>query len=196
VARILKRVRSPLEFEVLVHLAAERLRVREELLRGEGMRRTPEPRRRASGGDRAPGPRSGWSRSWRWTRRSWRGVLGEQVIAEFDHPTWRKAAEALAAAAGDERRAPWCRRCPRQIAGPRCAAAHRRRSEMNHEAEAVGCIAQIHARTHRARAEAPAGSHALRGGAGGRGDGRRGAAVASGHEDQATEKARGQRSPS
>ena len=148
VARILKRVRSPLEFEVLVHLAAERLRVREELLRGEGLPASTEPAAGApAAGDRAPGPEERLVEIMAMDPKLLARVVAEDVIAELDHPAWRGAAEALAAAAGDEERAAVVRGLPRatqdRIARRMLADA----SEMNHEAEAIGCIAQIHARS-------------------------------------------------
>ena len=196
VARILKRVRSPLEFEVLVHLAAERLRVREELLRGEGLAATPEASGAPVAGDRAPGPEERLVEIMAMDTALVARVLGEQVIAEFDHPTWRKAAEALAAAAGDEERAAVVQGLPRQTQDRVARRLIADASEMNHEAEAVGCIAQIHART--TERELKRLQEAMRS-AEARGDEatadearRRFWAL----KTQATEKARGQRSPS
>src|SRR4029453_4178453 len=103
--RPLKRARSPLEFEVLVHLAAERLRVREELLRGEGLSATPQVSGVSVAGDRAPGPEERLVEIMAMDQAFVPRVVTEGVIAEFDHPTWRKAAEALAVAAGHEERA-------------------------------------------------------------------------------------------
>ncbi len=148
VARILKRVRSPLEFEVLVHLAAERLRVREELLRGEGLPSSAEPAGSGpTASDRAPGPEERLVEIMAMDAQLVSRVVAEEVIAELDHPTWRSAAQALAAAAGDEERAAVVRGLPRETQDRIARRMLADASEMNHEAEAIGCIAQIHARS-------------------------------------------------
>jgi len=145
VSRILKRVRSPLEFEVLVHLAAERLRVREELLRGEGLAAT-SAASAVPTSDRAPGPEERLVEIMAMDEAIVRRVVAEGVIAELDHPTWRKAAQALAAA-GYEERADVVRTLPRETQDRIARRLVADASEMNHEAEAVGCIAQIQARS-------------------------------------------------
>ena len=72
VARVLRRVRNPFEHDVLARLSAERLGVREEVLRGEAAPAEPEtprpapvarsrsagtPRRRSPAGARPSAPR-------------------------------------------------------------------------------------------------------------------------------------------
>ena len=74
-------------------------------------------------------------------------IVAEQVIAEFDHPTWRKAAQALAAASGHEERTAVLHDLPRETQDRVARRLMADASEMNHEAEAVGCIAQIQARS-------------------------------------------------
>ena len=147
VARILKRVRSPLEFEVLVHLAAERLRVREELLRGEGLSATPPSSGAPVAGDRAPGPEERLVEIMATDEALVPRVVAEGVIAEFDHPTWRQAAQALVAAAGHEERAAVVQSLPREMQDRIARRLIADSAEMNHEAEAIGCVAQIHARS-------------------------------------------------
>ena len=195
VSRILKRVRSPLEFEVLVHLAAERLRVREELLRGEGLSAA-EASAVPATADRAPGPEERLVEIMAMDEAIVRRVVAEGVIAELDHPTWRKAAQALAAAAGHEERADVVRTLPRETQDRIARRLIADASEMNHEAEAVGCIAQIQARS--TERELKRLQEAMRS-AEARGDEatadearRRFWAL----KTQSTEKARGQRSPS
>ena len=194
-SRILKRVRSPLEFEVLVHLAAERLRVREELLRGEGLSAA-EASAVPATADRAPGPEERLVEIMAMDEAIVRRVVAEGVIAELDHPTWRKAAQALAAAAGHEERADVVRTLPRETQDRIARRLIADASEMNHEAEAVGCIAQIQARS--TERELKRLQEAMRS-AEARGDEatadearRRFWAL----KTQSTEKARGQRSPS
>ena len=147
VARILKRVRSPLEFEVLVHLAAERLRVREELLRGEGMPAAEPAGNAPAAADRAPGPEERLVEIMAMDATAVARVVEEGLIAELDHPTWRSAAQALAAASGEEERTAVVRGLPRETQDRIARRMLADASEMNHEAEAIGCIAQIHARS-------------------------------------------------
>jgi len=94
VARLLKRVREPHEFDVLVRLAAQRLGVREETLRSEG----------APGGAPAAAPDEPHAPGAEATLvelMAEDATLAERVaacgiIAEFQHPEWRRTAEALA----------------------------------------------------------------------------------------------------
>jgi DNA primase len=105
VARLLKRVRTPYEHEVLVHLAAERLGVREEMLRIEGALETP------AGLPTLPiaaGPSGVEERLVELMAADpdvVRRVSAENVIAEFEHPAWRQVAETLVSAADEDRSA-------------------------------------------------------------------------------------------
>jgi DNA primase len=102
VARLLKRVRTPYEHEVLVHLAAERLGVREELLRIEG---APEATA-APALPIAAGPSGVEERLVELMAADpdvARRVSAENVIAEFEHPDWRRVAETLVSVADEER---------------------------------------------------------------------------------------------
>jgi DNA primase len=147
VARILRRVRSPLEFEVLVHLAAERLRVGEHLLRGEGTAAAPgAPAPRAPVTDRAPEPEERLVEIMAMDRRLVQRVLDERVIAELEEPTWRRAAEALAAVADDEHRLAVLRTLPREVQDRCMERLVGTRQDLDHEAELLGCIRQIRAR--------------------------------------------------
>ena len=96
VARLLKRVRNPYEHDVLAHLAAERLGVREEMLRAEG---APEE----TAVPALPLPAAGGAEALLVELMAGDATLAARVaasgvIAEFQHPQWRRTAEALAAA--------------------------------------------------------------------------------------------------
>ena len=94
VARLLRRVREPHEFDVLVGLAAQRLGVREETLRSEGTPgtapvATPE-------GPRAPGAEAMLVELMAEDATLAERVAACGIITEFRHPEWRRTAEALA----------------------------------------------------------------------------------------------------
>ncbi len=145
VARLLKRVTSPYEHDLLARLAAERLGVREEMLRSEGAPEptpTPAPAARGSAGaeamlvelmadDPAIAAR----------------VAASGVIADFQHPDWRRAAEALAAAGGDAERNALVCALPREM---RDRVARRLLGEgeaVEEREQAVqDCIGSIHRR--------------------------------------------------
>lgn len=99
VARILKQVRNPFEFDVLAHLAAERLGVREEMLRAEG---TPES---AVAPAVTPQASSGAEALLVELMASDPTVVGlvraEDVLGAFEHDGWRRAAEGLLVAADE-----------------------------------------------------------------------------------------------
>jgi DNA primase len=112
VARLLKRVSNPYEHDLLARLAAERLGVREEILRGEG---GPDPGPASVPASGAPagaeemlvelmaedGPLA-------------RRIAASGIIAEFTHPEWRRTAETLADA-GDAERDGVMQRLPREM---------------------------------------------------------------------------------
>ncbi|HZP42708.1 MAG TPA: DNA primase [Candidatus Binatia bacterium] len=102
VARVLKRVRNPREYDILVQKTADRVGISEAILRQEG---APEAA--------APVPRLGVDAA-----RSAEELLvelmaadaavaervrTENVLAEFEHPTWRRVAEAFTTAAPADR---------------------------------------------------------------------------------------------
>jgi DNA primase len=99
VARVLKRVRSPFEYDVLARLAAERLGVREEVLRAEG---TPEPAAAVPtlpiAGEAPHGPEELLVELMAADPAVTRRIATEDVLADFEHPAWRQAAESLVAA--------------------------------------------------------------------------------------------------
>jgi DNA primase len=114
VARILKRVRNPYEHDILARLAAERLGVREAVLRSEGaleaMPVTPPPVRPAAAGPEAMlvelmAEDTGFARR----------VAASGIIAEFQHPEWRRTAETLAAAGEEGDRVALLEALPREL---------------------------------------------------------------------------------
>jgi len=94
VARLLKRVREPHEFDVLVRLAAQRLGVREETLRSEG---APGVAPAAAPDEpHAPGAEATLVELMAEDATLAERVAACGIIAEFQHPEWRRTAEALA----------------------------------------------------------------------------------------------------
>ncbi len=94
VARLLKRVREPHEFDVLVRLAAQRLGVREETLRSEG---APGVAPAAAPDEpHAPGAEATLVELMAEDAMLAERVAACGIIAEFQHPEWRRTAEALA----------------------------------------------------------------------------------------------------
>jgi DNA primase len=146
VARILKRVRSPLEFEVLVHLAAERLRVREELLRGEGLPVAAAPSA-PSPAERVPGPEERIVEIMAMNRQLVQRVLDEDVIPELEEVVWRTAAEGLAAVSSEEELRAALKTLPRKVQDRCMERLIGSIQDLDHEAELLGYIRQIKDRT-------------------------------------------------
>jgi DNA primase len=98
IARMLKRVRNPMEFSVLAQLAAERLGVREELLRIEG---APDEPPAPVVGPSPPATTGGAEELLVELMAADPAVASrvsaEAIVADFEHPTWRRAAESLLA---------------------------------------------------------------------------------------------------
>jgi len=101
VARILKRVRNPLEFEVLVTLAAQRLGVDERLLRTEG---APEVGPAPATAPVSPDPRRSEEELLVALMLADPAVTSrvrrEDILEGFETPALRRAAETLVAGAG------------------------------------------------------------------------------------------------
>ncbi|MFN8544745.1 MAG: DNA primase [Candidatus Binatia bacterium] len=151
VARILKQVRgNPYEFEVLVRLAADRLGVNEETLRSEG----------------APGPAATGAVTFagappdaaeeqllvelmasdpRVTGR----VRAANVIAEFEHEPWRRAAEAIAAAGDDAARTAAVDGLPRALRDRVVRRLLGEYADEDRERAVADCLARIDARRQR-----------------------------------------------
>ncbi len=88
VARLLKRVREPHEFDVLVRLAAQRLGVREETLRSEG---APGVAPAAAPDEpHAPGAEATLVELMAEDATLAERVAACGIIAEFQHPEWRR----------------------------------------------------------------------------------------------------------
>jgi DNA primase len=98
VARLLRRVRNPFEYDVLARMAAQRLGVREEALRAEGAQAasTAKPAEAPSAIPR--GAEALLVELMAADPVVASRVRAENVIPEFEHPTWRRAAEVLTAA--------------------------------------------------------------------------------------------------
>src|SRR2546428_6320770 len=103
VARLLRRVREPHEFDVLVRLAAQRLGVREETLRSEGAPGTAPVA--APDEAHAPGAEAMLVELMAEDATLAERVAACGIIAEVQHPQWRPAAEALAQRDETERQA-------------------------------------------------------------------------------------------
>src|SRR5207247_1603659 len=94
VARRVRRVRERHEFDVLVRLAAQRLGVREETLRSEGAPGTAPVA--APDEAHAPGAEAMLVELMAEDATLAERVAACGIIAEFQHPEWRRTAEALA----------------------------------------------------------------------------------------------------
>jgi hypothetical protein len=146
---VLKRVRSPFEYDVLARLAAERLGVREEVLRAEG---TPEPAAAVPtlpiAGEAPHGPEELLVELMAADPAVTRRIATEDVLADFEHPAWRQAAESLVAADATAR-ADLLQTLPREL---RDRVARRLLGEVGEEDRqraVADCIARLRARRHR-----------------------------------------------
>jgi len=102
VLRVLKRLDDPLEREPLIRLAAHHLGVREETLMQAGAPATPAPARPAGPPRHAAGAEALLVELMA-TDRTLGGLLVQgNLLADFEEPVWRDAAERLLAAADDE----------------------------------------------------------------------------------------------
>jgi len=143
VARLLKRVREPHEFDLLVRLAAERLGVREETLRSEG----------APGTAPVAAPDEAHALDAEATLvelMAEDATVAERVaacgiIAEFQHPEWRRAAEALAQRDETEREAR-LEALPRDIRERVVRRLLEERPDVERERALADCIARIRRR--------------------------------------------------
>ena len=148
VTRLLRRVREPHEFDVLVRLAAQRLGVREETLRSEGAPGTAPVA--APDEAHAPGAEAMLVELMAEDATLAERVAACGIIAEFQHPEWRRTAEALARGEEEDRVAV-VRSLPRDMRdrvarrlleeGPDAAAARQRAF--------ADCIARIRQRSQR-----------------------------------------------
>jgi len=153
VGRILKRVRNPLEFDVLVRLAADRLGVREEALRAEGAtEKSPAPAVPTLPVGRAPSAEEMLVE----LMASDPSVAGrlrqENIIDEFEQPVWRRTAEAVLAASDAGDRSELVQALPREL---RDRVVRRLLGELDdedRERALADCIAKVRAVPRRRQA--------------------------------------------
>ncbi len=105
VARLLKRLRDPYEFNVLATVAAQTLGVPEELLRPEGLATPSAPAAPARAPARAPGPEELLVELMAADADVARRVEQADVLGAFEDPTWRATAERLVSQSEDDRSA-------------------------------------------------------------------------------------------
>jgi DNA primase len=149
IAQVLKRLRSPIEFGLLAHRAAERLGVREEILREEGMAPSsqavaPPPAGRGSG----PREEELLVELMAADPEVASRVRAAEIIHVFQHPTWRQAAVDLVGA-GERERTEIVQGLPREL---RDRVARRLLGEVedeDRERAVADCIARIRERRHR-----------------------------------------------
>jgi DNA primase len=150
VARVLRRVRTPFEYDVLARLAAERLGVREEVLRAEGApEAAPAPGAVAGLATEAPrGAEELLVELMAADPAVAARVRAEDVVGDFEHPAWRRAAETLTAGDAPDRAA-LLATLPRDL---RDRVARRLLGEIadeDRERAVADCIARIRARGQR-----------------------------------------------
>ncbi len=112
VARVLRGVDNPFERDVLARLAADRLGVREQMLRGEV---TPAAAPSAAARASAPSVEQQLVELMALEPRLAERVGASGVIAEFEEPTWRALAESIVAGAATDDPAVAIERLPRDL---------------------------------------------------------------------------------
>ncbi|HKA86897.1 MAG TPA: hypothetical protein VKE22_04490, partial [Haliangiales bacterium] len=105
VARLLKRLRDPYEFNVLATVAAQTLGVPEELLRPEGLAAPAAPAAPSRSAALAPGPEELLVELMAADADVARRVEQADVLGAFEHPTWRATAERLVSQSEEDRSA-------------------------------------------------------------------------------------------
>lgn len=147
VARLLKRLRDPYEFNVLATVAAQTLGVPEELLRPEGLATPASPSAASRPATRAPGPEELLVELMATDAEIARRVEQADVLPAFEHPTWRATAEKLVSQTEEDRSAV-LQTLPREL---RDRVARRLLEEEDEERERMlaDCIAAIRRRRER-----------------------------------------------
>jgi DNA primase len=151
VARILKRVSNPFEYDVLARLAADRLGVREEVLRAESAPEVPPPASLTAPVDRARDAEEQLVELMAADPLVTSRVRAANIIAEFEHPAWRRTAETLAGAGAEAQRTEVVQGLPREL---RDRVARRLLGEIedeDREREVSDCIARVRERRQGAR---------------------------------------------
>ena len=147
VARLLKRVRDPYEFNVLATVASQTLGVPEELLRPEGLATPATPAAGPPPATRAPGPEELLVELMAADAEIARRVEQAGILPAFEHPTWRATAERLVSQTEEDRSAV-VQTLPREL---RDRVARRLLEEEDGERERMlaDCIAAIRRRRER-----------------------------------------------
>jgi DNA primase len=147
VARLLKRLRDPYEFNVLATVAAQTLGVPEELLRPEGLAAPGAPAAASRPATRAPGPEELLVELMAADADIARRVEQADILRAFEHPTWRATAEKLVSQTEEDRSAT-LQTLPREL---RDRVARRLMDEEDEERERMlaDCIAAIRRRRER-----------------------------------------------
>ena len=147
VARLLKRLRDPYEFNVLATVAAQTLGVPEELLRPEGLATPATPAAASRPATRAPGPEELLVELMAADTEIARRVEQADILQVFEHPTWRATAEKLVSQREEDRSAV-LQTLPREL---RDRVARRLLEEEDEERERMlaDCIAAIRRRRER-----------------------------------------------
>jgi DNA primase len=144
VARVLKSVSNPFERDVLARLAADRLGVREEMLRAEGTPATAPPAPALSLG-KAASAEEQLVELMALDPAIVRQVDASGVIAEFEQPEWRALAETIVASAGDVEAGELIERLPRALRD-RVVRRLIDGGEEDRERVLADCIARVRAR--------------------------------------------------
>jgi len=148
VARILRRVRNPFEYDVLARLAAERLGVREEVLRAEGAPETPAARPTSAPGSPRGAEELLLVELMAADAAVAERVRAENIIAEFEHPAWRRAAETLVGGEGADPAAV-VQDLPREVRDRVVRRLLGEFEDEDRERALADCIARIRARRQR-----------------------------------------------
>jgi DNA primase len=149
VARILKRVENPYEHAVLARLAAERLGVREEMLRAEGAPPASVAPSAAPAGGGPAGAEALLVELMAEDPSVAARVAASGIIHHFEHAEWRRTAEMLAAADRDADPIQVLPRAMRDRVVRRLLEGAERAEER--ERALADCIARIRERRQRAQ---------------------------------------------
>jgi DNA primase len=143
VARLLRSVENPFERDVLARLAADRLGVREEMLRSEG---TPAPRPAAPPPPtKMPSAEEQLVELMALDREAVARVRASGILAHFEQPECRRLAESIVDHAGEDDAAAVIERLPRELRD-RVVRRLLDGDEDDRQRALADCIARIRAR--------------------------------------------------
>jgi DNA primase len=145
VARVLKSVSNPFERDVLARLAADRLGVREEMLRADGKPDAPAPSSAHSGDDRARSAEEQIVEIMALEPRLIASVDASGVIADFAEPESRRLAEVILGSAGTREPAEIIEQLPREVRD-RVVRRLIEGDDEDRERAIADCISKIRAR--------------------------------------------------